>query len=174
METVSRLIVPLVMCLVGSALLLSKKDMFSVFTDGAIDGMNTAVRLLPTLVALLAAISMFNASGASAALATWLAPMAEKIGIPGEIIPLVLVRPLSGGASTALIADIFEKYGADSFVGRCASVIAGSSDTILYVVSVYFGAVGIKKTRGTVPISFIVMVFSVFFAVFLCRFFFEM
>ena len=174
MEMVSALIVPLVMCLIGCALLFSKKDMFTVFIEGAKDGVDTSVRLLPALVALLAAISMFNASGASLALSNMLVPLAVKIGIPGEIIPLVLVRPLSGGASTALIADIFTKYGADSFVGRCTSVIAGSTDTVLYVISVYFGAVGIKKTRGTLPISFIIAFFSVFLAVFLCRFFFGM
>ena len=131
--------------------------------------MKTAFKLMPTLVALLSAIAMFNSSGAAEALANVLSPFGERVGIPSEIIPLVLIRPLSGGASTALIADIYEKYGPDSFVGRCTSVIAGSSDTLLYVISVYFGAVGVKKIRGTVPISFFVMVFCVFLALFLCR-----
>ena len=150
----------------------SKKDLFSEFTSGAAEGMKTAVGLLPTLVALLSAIAMFNSSGASNALAEYLSPVADRIGIPSEIIPLILVRPLSGGASTALIADIFKKYGADSFAGRCASVIAGSSDTLLYIISVYFGAVGVKKIRSTAIIAFITSFFCVFFAVFLCRIFF--
>lgn len=173
METVSRLIVPLVMAVVGGIMLFSKKDAFSLFIEGATEGMRTAVKLLPTLVALLSAIAMFNAGGGAEAMASFLAPFGERIGIPSEIIPLILVRPLSGGASTALIADIFKKYGADSLAGRCASVIAGSSDTVLYIVSVYFGAVSVKKTRGTLPIAFVVMVFCVFFAVFLCRFLFN-
>ncbi len=172
MEIISQIIVPFVLALMGLGLVLSKKDLFSEFTAGAKEGMNTAIRLLPTLVGLLSAIAMFNASGASEALASWLAPLGRKIGIPSEIIPLILVRPLSGGASTALISDIFEKYGPDSFAGRCTSLIAGSSDTLLYVVSVYFGAVGVKKTRGTLPVSLITMVFCVFFSVFLCRIFF--
>ncbi|MBE6718420.1 MAG: spore maturation protein [Ruminococcaceae bacterium] len=169
MAVLSQIIVPLVMALVGIGMVVSKKDLFSAFTDGAKDGMKTAFSLLPTLVVLLSAIAMFNGSGASVALAKFLSPLGEKIGIPSEIIPLVLVRPLSGGASTALITDIFEKYGPDSFAGRCASVIAGSSDTLLYVISVYFGAVGVKKTRGSVPISFFVMVFCVFLSVLMCR-----
>lgn len=172
MYAVSKLIVPLVLALTGLGMFFSKKDLFTEFTVGAKEGMKTAVGLLPTLVALISAIAMFNASGAADALAKLLAPMGSKVGIPSEIIPLILVRPLSGGASTALIADIFEKYGADSLAGRCASVIAGSSDTLLYIISVYFGAVGVKKTRGTVPVAFIVASFCVILAVLLCRIFF--
>ena len=172
MEMISQIIVPFVLALMGLGLVLSKKDLFSEFTAGAKEGINTAVKLLPTLVALLSAIAMFNASGAAEALAFWLAPLGEKIGIPPEIIPLILVRPLSGGASTALISDIFKNYGPDSFAGRCTSLIAGSSDTLLYVISVYFGAVGVKKTRGTLPASLITMFFCIFFSVFLCRIFF--
>ena len=172
MEFVSSLIVPLCMGLLGFGMVFSKRDMFSEFIKGAQGGMKTAIGLLPTLIALLCAISMFNASGAAQYLSDMLSPLGKKIGIPSEIIPLIVVRPLSGGASTALIADIFEKYGADSFVGRCTSVIAGSSDTLLYIVSVYFGAVSVKKTRETIPIAFITMVFCVFFSIFLCRIFF--
>ncbi len=173
MELVSRIVVPLVLALVGGIICISKKDLFSSFLDGAKDGMNTAVRLLPTLVALLCGIAMFNSSGAADALSKMLAPFAEKIGIPEDIVPLVFVRPLSGGASTAVISDILEKCGPDSFAGRCASVIAGSSDTLLYVISVYFGAIGVKKTRGTLPIAFLTMVFCVFFSCFLCRIVFK-
>ncbi len=168
----SKLIVPLCIAFMGFGMMVSKKDLFSEFIKGAEEGMKTAVALLPTFVVLLCAISMFNASGAAKFLTDLLTPFAKKIGVPSEIIPLIVVRPLSGGASTALIADIFQKYGADSFVGRCTSLIAGSSDTLLYVVSVYFGAVRIKKSRGTLPIAFITMVFCVFFSVFLCRIFF--
>ncbi|MBQ7969105.1 MAG: spore maturation protein [Clostridia bacterium] len=169
---VSTLVVPLCIALFGLCLLLSKKDMFGEFTKGAASGMKTAVRLAPTLVALMCAISMFNASGAAEYIANMLSPVCKKIGLPSGIVPFVVVRPLSGGASTALISDIFEKYGPDSFVGRCTSLIAGSSDTLLYIISVYFGAVGVKKTGGTLPIALITMFFCVFFASFLCRIFF--
>lgn len=172
MAMISSLIVPLCMTALGLCMLFSKKDMFGEFTKGAKDGVATSVKLIPTLVALLCAISMFNASGAAEYIAKALSPIAEKIGLPSEIIPFVIVRPLSGGASTAMISDIFSGYGADSFIGRCVSLIAGSSDTLLYIISVYFGAVGVKKTRGTVPIAVITMLFCVFFSSFLCRIFF--
>ncbi len=169
MTNLSYMIIPAVMMLLGVGMTLSKKDMFSEFVLGAKEGIKCAFDILPTLVALLAAIYMFNASGAADVLVKMLSPIGKIIGIPEEIIPLIVIRPLSGSGSTALIADIYKKYGPESFAGRCASVIAGSSDTLLYVVSVYFGAVNIKKTRGTIPISFFVMVFCVFFSVFLCR-----
>lgn len=172
LEKLSQLFVPLVFAAVGIVMLFSKKDLFSEFTSGAKNGLETAVRLLPTLAALLAAIAMFNASGAAEKMVELLTPLGEKVGLPSEILPFILVRPLSGGASTAMVADVYEKYGPDSFAGRCVSVIAGASDTLLYVVSVYFGAVGVKKTRGTVPAAFMAMVFCIFFGVFLCRLFF--
>ena len=172
MELVSQLIVPLVMAAVGGAMLFSRKDLFSAFTEGAKSGMETALKLLPTLVALLAAIAMFNSSGAATALADMLSPIGERLGIPSELIPLALVRTVSGGASTALVADIFEKYGADSFIGRCTSVIAGSSDTVLYIFTVYFSAVGVKKTRFGLPVALLLSLFCLFFAVFLCRLFY--
>ncbi|MBR5313894.1 MAG: spore maturation protein [Clostridia bacterium] len=169
---ISMLVVPVCIVMLGLCLLLSKKDMFDEFTKGATAGMKTSVRLLPTLVALLCAISMFNASGVAEYITNILSPICERIGLPSEALPFVVVRPLSGGASTALIADVFQKYGADSFVGRCVSLIAGSSDTLLYVISVYFGAVGVKKTGKTLPIALVTMFFCVFFASFLCRIFF--
>ena len=171
---ISDYIIPLCMVAVGLCMLLSKKDMFSEFTVGAGSGIQTAIKLLPTLVALMCAISMFNASGAALFLADVLSPLCEKVGIPSEIVPFIVVRPLSGGASTAMLSDIYAKYGADSLIGRCVSLISGSSDTLLYVISVYFGAVGVKKTRGTLPIAVIIMVFCVFFSLFLTKIFFKM
>ena len=172
MDSLSIIIAPLCIALIGMAMLVCKRDMFSEFTDGAKEGLQTAVGLLPTLVALLCAISMFNASGAADYLTKLITPAAKGLGVPPEIIPFLVIRPLSGGASTAMISDVFQKYGADSFIGRCVSVIAGSSDTLLYIISVYFGAICIKKTRGTVPIALFCMLFCVIFALILCRIFF--
>ena len=170
--SLSKLVVPVCIVLLGVCLLCSRGDMFGEFTRGATSGMKTAVRLAPTLVALMCAIGMFNESGAAEYIASMLAPVCERIGLPAGVVPFVVVRPLSGGASTALISDVFKKYGPDSLAGRCTSLIAGSSDTLLYVISVYFGSVGVKKTGKTLPIAFITMVFCVFFASFLCRIFF--
>lgn len=174
MENISAVIIPFCMVIVGLCMIISKKDMFSEFTEGAKNGMIVSMKLLPTLVALICAISMFNASGAALFLADVLSPLCERIGVPSEIVPFILVRPLSGGASTAMLSDIYTNYGPDSFIGRCVSLISGSSDTLLYVISVYFGAVGVKKTRGTLPISVIIMVFCVFLSLILTKIFFRM
>lgn len=143
---------------------ISKKDLFSEFIKGAREGFDTCVKLLPTLVALIAAVSMFNASGAADIIASFLSPLCSFLGIPSEIIPFLTVRPVSGGASTAMISELFVKYGADSFAGRCASVIMGSSDTIIYIIAIYFASVQIKKTRHTFPAAFLTMLFCIFFS----------
>jgi len=169
MSAASNFILPMIMALVGGAMLFFKKDLFADFVFGAREGIENAIKLLPTLIALLGAVYMFNASGSAQAITKILSPLSDKLGIPSEIVPLIVVRPMSGGASSAILSDILNQYGADSFIGRCVSVIAGSSDTILYVISVYFGAVGVKKTGWTFLISFFTMIFCTFTACLLCR-----
>lgn len=172
MEFISYLIIPLIITVVGFVMLVSRRDLFNAFVVGAKEGLETGVRLLPTLVALIAGVSMFNASGAADAIASLLEPIFSVIGIPSEIIPFLIVRPVSGGASTAMASELFEKYGADSFAGRCVSVIMGSSDTIIYIIAVYFASVQIKKTRHTMPAAFLTMIFCVFFSCFITRLWF--
>lgn len=172
MEFISYLIVPLIIVGVGVAMIISRRDLFGVFIEGAREGLETGVKLLPTLVALIAAVSMFNASGAADAIASLLEPVCSFLGIPAEIIPFLIVRPVSGGASTAMVSELLNKYGADSFAGRCVSVIMGSSDTIIYIIAVYFTSVQIKKTRHTMPAAFLTMVFCIFFSCFIVRLWF--
>ena len=114
---ISMLVVPVCIVMLGLCLLLSKKDMFDEFTKGATAGMKTAVRLVPTLVALLCAISMFNASGVAEYITNILSPICERIGLPSEALPFVVVRPLSGGVSTALIADVFKNTVLTALLG---------------------------------------------------------
>jgi spore maturation protein B len=170
--SLSYLIVPVIFLAVGAVILVSRKDLFGEFIAGAKDGLATGIKLLPTLVALLAAVNMLNASGATELVASALTPLCARFGIPAEIVPFLVVRPVSGGASTAMITDLFNKYGPDSFAGRCASVIMGSSDTIIYIIAVYFSSVSIKRTRGTVPAAFMTMLFGVFFSCLITRLFF--
>ncbi len=172
LETVSALAMPLVAVLVGVLMLFGKKDYFAAFTRGATDGLHTAVRLLPTLCALLTAISLLNASGAVEMLAGWLSPAAAALGVPQELLPLLLTRPFSGSAATAAFSDLLSRVGPDSFAGLCASVIYGSSDTVVYVITVYFSSVGVRRTRWAFPCAFAVMLFCVFFSCFLCRMWF--
>ena len=168
-DRLSSLAMPAVVLCVACLMLISKKDYFQSFCTGAAEGLQTAVRLLPTLSALMVAVSMLNASGAVSWLSARLAPAARVIGIPSDILPLLLTRPFSGSASTAAYSALLEEVGADSLAGLCASVIFGSSDTIVYVISVYFSAIGVRRTRYAYPVAFAVMLFCIFFSCFLCR-----
>ncbi len=150
-------------------LIKRKKNLFDEFLLGAADGGRTAVRLLPTLVALMAGVSMLRASGVIDLLAEWLRPAALALGVPSEMLSLVLLRPVSGSASNALLLDIFESYGADSLVGLCASVLLGSSDTVFYIVAVYFSAVGVRRTRHTLPVALLVALVALLLSCAVCR-----
>ncbi len=165
----SSLAMPLIVSAVGIVMLFGKKNYFDAFTKGATEGLKTAIRLLPTLSALLVAISMLQASGAVDRLSAWLSPAAGKIGIPAELLPLLLTRPFSGSASAATLSELLASVGADSLAGLCASVIFGASDTVVYVISVYCSSVGIRRTRWAFPCAFVVMLFCIFFSCFLCR-----
>ena len=142
-------VIPLVICVVLILAIIKKVDIMREFTTGAAEGLGTAKNLIPTLVLFMTAIGMFRASGALDVLTSILSKPAAALGIPKEVLPLVLLKPFSGSGSFAVIEDIFKNYGADSFIGRVASVIAGSTETTFYTIAVYFGAVNITKTRHT-------------------------
>lgn len=138
-------------------------DVYSAFIDGAKEGLMTAIRIMPYLVAMFVAIAMFRTSGAMDILIAILNPLAKAVGIPGEILPLVIMRPISAMASLGILTELFSTYGVDSFVGRVASTAIGSSETIFYTLSIYFGSVGIKEIRYTL-IAAIIAEFTGFLA----------
>lgn len=123
--------------------------LYEAFVSGAKDGLMIAVRLVPYLIAVFAAVGIFRDSGAMALLAKALKPVLGPLGIPVDVIPLALVRPLSGSASLAILADTVKQHGPDSYVGFLASVIQGSTETTFYVLTVYFGVVAVRDTRHT-------------------------
>ncbi len=129
--------------------LVKKVKVYEVFVEGAKEGFNVGVRIIPYLVAILAAIAVFRASGAMELLGTWLAPLLNAIGYPAEALPMALVRPLSGSGALGLMSDLVQTHGAESFVGRLASVMMGSTETTFYVLAVYLGSVGIRMGRHT-------------------------
>lgn len=172
-EGVSAFAIPAVIGAVGALMLAGKKNYFDSFLVGAGRGLDTAVRLLPTLVALLVAIRMLTASGAVDLLCKLLTPFFDRIGVPAELLPLLLTRPFSGSASTAAYSDLLARLGADSFPALCASVIMGSSDTVVYIIGVYLSFVGAKKSRYAYPIAFAVMLFCVFLSCLVCRLWFK-
>ncbi len=145
-ELFANLIIPIIVVLSGVIMLFGGKDYFSCFIEGAKEGFMTAVNLIPTLVALLCCISMLKVSGAIQMLACVLENPLSKIGIPVEILPLLISRPFSGSASSALFSSLLEQVSPDAFCALYAAVIMGSSETGGYVVSVYFSSIKIKKT----------------------------
>ena len=125
-------------------------DVFDEFLKGAKNGINTSFDILPALVALITAIGVFSASGALDMLTAALSPAARRLSLPDEVVPLALLRPVSGSGALAYFEKLIAQHGADSFVGRVASVMQGSTETTFYTVAVYFGAISVKKTRHTV------------------------
>lgn len=128
-----------------------KVDIFSVFVSGAKESLIVGFDILPSLVALMLGVEMFKASGAMSAIVSLLSPLTSFIGLPGECIPLALMRPISGSGAMSILQGIFETNSPDSFVGRVASVLLGSTETTFYTIAVYFGATKIKKTRHALP-----------------------
>lgn len=126
-------------------------DVFSSMTLGAKNGLNTVLGILPALIALLPCVYALRASGLTDALAAFLSPALSALGIPPETVSLMLLRPVSGSGALAVGGDIMRSAGADSFVGRCAAVMLGSTETTFYVIAVYFGAAGIKRSRHAIP-----------------------
>ena len=131
--------------------LFRRVPVYDAFLEGAREGIETARAILPALVAMLCAIRAFSACGLMEALCAFLEPAASWAGIPGETLPLMLLKPLSGSASLAMLRQILSDCGPDSRAGRVASVMMGSSETVFYTCGVYLAAAGVKKSRHTVP-----------------------
>lgn len=165
----STVIIPLTVATAGVFMIGGRRAGFDDFLEGAREGLRTAVRLCPTLCALMVAVGMLRASGLTVVLSQWIAPLADGIGVPSELVPLLLTRPVSGSAAMAEYASLLQECGADSFAADCASVIMGSSDTAIYVITVYFSAAGVRKTRYALPLALFGMLFCIFFSCFLCR-----
>ena len=141
----------------GAALwgVLSGTDVFQAMLDGVAEGLRTLLRIFPSLVALLTAVYMLRASGAMEALGQLLAPVLIRLGIPPETASLLLIRPVSGSGALAVGSELMSAFGPDSYIGRVAAVMLGSSETTFYAVAVYFGAAGIHRTRYAIPAALI-------------------
>ncbi len=155
LEALSAWAIPLLVAGIPLYALLRGVKVYPAFVDGAKEGFQVAVRIIPPLVAIVVALGMLRASGAMDGLATALAPVTTWLGIPASVLPMVIVRPLSGGAALGVVADVLRSDGADSYAGRLASVMAGSTETTFYVLAVYFGAVGVTRYRQALPAALI-------------------
>ena len=126
-------------------------DVYDALVQGAGGGLEVLLRIFPALVGLMTAVAMLRASGALELAAGALGPLLDRVGLPAQLLPLMLVRPISGSAALGVGAELIQNYGPDSQLGRTAAVMLGSTETTFYTIAVYFGAVGITRTRYAVP-----------------------
>jgi spore maturation protein B len=151
LQAVSLWAIPVLLVGIPLVGLIRGVKVYDVFIEGAKEGFGVAIRIIPFLVGILVAIGMFRASGAMDLLTNALRPLMSKTIFPPELFPLAVLRTLSGSGSLALTTDIIKRYGADSMLSRMAATLYGSSETLFYVLAVYFGAIGVKKTRHAIP-----------------------
>lgn len=151
--------IPFIICVASVIVLFSKKDLFTEFLDGCRSGIELSVNILPSLVLLVCAVSMFRASGALDTLCKAFSPLLKGLCLPGELVPVIFTRAVSGSSATAATNELFKSLGPDSKCGYTASLFMGSTDTIIYTLSMYFAHTKTKRTRHALPCSFIVMIF---------------
>jgi spore maturation protein B len=167
-STLSAWAIPLLIVFIPLYAAYKKVPTYESFVEGAKDGFQTAITIMPHLVGMMVAITVFRASGAMDLFAGWMYPFFEKIGIPGEVIPLAFLRPITGAGSLAFTTDLIKQFGPDSLIGRIASTVQGSTDTTLYVLTVYFGAVGIRKAMYALKVGLISDAIGFFVSIAIC------
>ena len=151
--------------------LKKKVPAYSGFVQGAKDALNLCASVFPYIAAVFIGVQLFKASGLSAILAQFMSPVFSLLGIPKELCELILIRPFSGNASLALLADIYTDYGVDSYVAKCASVIISSSDTVFYISAVYFAGTKVSRFKFAIPVALASNLLAAVAACILVRFF---
>ena len=167
---ISRYIIPFL--LVGIpfyGLIIKKVKVYESFVDGAKEGFEISLKIIPYLIAILVAIGMFRASGAMEQLIYFLTPILNIIGFPPENLPLAIMRPLSGSGSLGLFTDLVNQYGVDSIYTKIGATMFGSTETTFYVLAVYFGSVGIRKSRYALAAGLIADIVGILSAVYICK-----
>ncbi len=164
--------IPFLLFVIPLYAFIKKIKVYEVFIDGAKEGFNVAVRIIPFLVAILVAIGMFRASGAMDVFVYLLTPVTNLIGMPAEVLPAALMRPLSGSGSLGIITELLKSHGSESLIGRMASTIYGCSETTFYVVAVYYGSVQIKNVRSSIWVGLTADLAGILGTVFICRYLF--
>ncbi len=144
-------VIPFVLFAIILTALIKRLPVFELFLSGARQGISAIFKMAPSIIALVCAVTMLRSSGLLDAIIGLISPILEPIGFPPELFPLSVLRPISGSGALAVLNDIYKSFGADSFIGRAASVMMGSTETTFYAIAVYYGSVGISKTRHTVP-----------------------
>ena len=153
LEYVSYVAIPVMILSIIAFSMNQKKETYDIFLKGAREGMNVILKIFPTMIGILVAIQLFQVTGAMDILIKCVSPVTHLLNIPSELVPLGIMRSISGGASIGLLSNTLDTYGADSQIGKMASTILGSSETTLYVMAIYTSAVGVKHTRGILKIA---------------------
>lgn len=151
---------------------LRKVNVFDAFIIGAKQGFETSMSIVPYLVAMLVAIGMLRASGFFDLMNQLLAPLMAAVGMPPEVLPLALIRPFSGSASNGIMAELIHQYGGDSLIAKTAATMMGSTETTFFVIAVYFGSIGIRRTRHAVPAGLLADLAGIIASVMICRYLF--
>jgi spore maturation protein B len=172
LDAISLWAMPVLLVAIPLAGIIRKVKVYDVFIEGAKEGFDVAVRIIPFLVGILVAIGMFRGSGAMDLLMAGLRPIVEPTGFPAELVPLAILRSLTGSGSLAFTTDLIKTHGSDSLIARTAATMYGSSETTFYVLAVYFGSVGIRRTRHAVPAALIADLVAAIAAVAVCAWLF--
>lgn len=170
LDIISIGIVPFLVIVIVIHGYLKNVDIYDAFTEGALDGLKTAFRIIPNLIAIFIAIGIFRGSKAMDMLIDLVSPVTRYLRFPEEILPLVLIRPLSGSGALGVVKDIISHYGPDSLQGITASVLMGSSETIFYTMALYYGSIGVKDHVHTLKAALLSYIISVFIVVFISRY----
>ena len=168
----SAYLIPVLLSLTALFALCKHVDVYGEVTAGAKEGLSVLMRIFPSLVGLMTAVYMLRASGALEAFTHFLSPLFTWLGIPSETAPLLLIRPVSGSAALAVGSELMAQHGPDSYIGRIAAVMLGSSETTFYTVAVYFSSAGIRKTRHAIPAALIADLVCFISSAFAVRLFF--
>lgn len=164
-------IIPILFLIVLIASFIKRKEPYGGFIEGARQATELTVNVFPYLLAIMVAVEAFRVSGASAYLANAVAPILNKAGLPKELAELLFLRPVSGAGSIAILDGLYKTYGADSYIGRCASVIYGSSETVFYVATIYFSQSKAKRLRYAIPVALVATYTGAIVGCWLLRFF---
>lgn len=166
-KTISTFAIPFLILSIVVYGAFKKVKIYEAFVEGAKEGFNVAVRIIPFLVAMLVAIGIFRAGGAMEILTAVLSPLTSLIGMPAETIPMAVMRPLSGSGALGVMSETIATHGPDSLIGRMVSVMMGSGETTFYVLAVYFGSVSVTKTRHAVPAGIVADIVGILTSVWL-------
>lgn len=173
LNNISTLILPVLILIILCWGICKKQPIYEQFIDGAKDGFNVAIKIIPYLVAIIVAISVFRASGLMEGISSLISGVTTKIGLPTEVLPLVFTRSLSGSATLGLFSELVNNIGTDNYTAKLAAIIVGSSETTFYVLSVYFGSIGILKFRYALLTGLIADFAGIVFAVITATYFFS-